>query len=148
MQPRKLTKQEQALFRAIERRDLKTIRQSLSNGVGPNVADWSTYVGNQTALMYAAGCQFPEAVKVLLEAGADPNASTVAGAGSNGGATALHKAIGGSDAADTWNPNARLQFEPYAPTIAREVPVKILGAETASRLRTLLDAKLSSPTSD
>ncbi len=90
-------KKESELFRAIERKDLKKITLLLTQGVNPNATYSSDYRGNITALMSAAGCQFPEAVELLLKAGAAVNAKTVAGEGAHGGATALHEAIEGSD---------------------------------------------------
>lgn len=94
---KKLTTKERSLLRAIGKKDFDTVARLLTEGVNPNAAEWSDYVGNKTALMNAAGCQFPEAVKALLEAGADPKATTVAGQGAGGGYTALHNAIDGSD---------------------------------------------------
>jgi ankyrin repeat protein len=96
---RRLRPKEKALFRAIERRDLPSIRALLKEGVDPNAAEWSDYTGNHTVLMHAAGLLYPEAVELLLKAGADPTAATVAGLGAGGGYTALLDAINGSDPA-------------------------------------------------
>lgn len=57
-------------------------------------------MGNFTVLMCAASYQSPEAVALLLKAGADPNAKTVSVKGAGGGCTALYEAINGGGFSD------------------------------------------------
>lgn len=112
--PKKLSEKEKSLFRAIERKDTGSLKRLLDDGVDPNAAEWSSRHGNYTALMYAAACQFPQGVQLLIEAGANVHAQTIAGAGAAGGTTALHRAIDGSDPTGTdaqgySDPKQRLQ---------------------------------------
>lgn len=85
------------LIEAINRRDAGALKKLLEEGAEPNEAKDSDYIKNVTPLMLAAGIQFAEGVEILLNAGADPNIRTVAGAGAGGGGTALHNAIHGSN---------------------------------------------------
>lgn len=85
------------LFHAIGRKDADAVAAALKDGIDPNTAESSGYFVNRTALMHAAACQFPEGVKLLLEAGANVNASTQKGVGAKAGYTALHGVIDGND---------------------------------------------------
>lgn len=69
----------------------------LDDGADPNATVNSEYHGKINVLICAAGIQFVEGVKLLLEAGADVNFSSSAGKGAGGGKTALHSAINGDD---------------------------------------------------
>lgn len=64
------------LFTAIEQHDLSRIAALLANGADPNEGhpQAQSWVGNATPLIVALLNQQPEAARVLLAAGADPNA--------------------------------------------------------------------------
>lgn len=84
------------LYAAIRRRDLKMLQKLLSEGVDPNAAVHDDYHGDNPVLLCAAGGQFIEGVKALLDAGASPNTAMTGGQGADGGETPLHSAINGS----------------------------------------------------
>jgi ankyrin repeat protein len=85
------------LIAAINRRDIELLQKHLADGADVNsILQFST--GNSTLLGYAAGCQFLEAVKLLLKLGADPNKGPTPEANTEGArATALDDAIEGDD---------------------------------------------------
>jgi ankyrin repeat protein len=85
----------QQLYDAIRRRDIEMFRKLLSEGADPNACVHDDYHGNTPVLLHAASFQFLEGVKLLLDAGADPNAQMSGGKGAKGGETSLHAAVGG-----------------------------------------------------
>lgn len=87
----------QQLYAAIRRHDVKLLRNLLANGADPNAAVRDDYHGDIPILLCAAGVQFVEGVKLLLDAGADPNAVMTGGQGGGGAETVLNHAITGSD---------------------------------------------------
>jgi len=87
----------QQLYAAISRHDVAPLRKLLADGADPNAAVHDEYHGDIPVLLCAAGSQFLEGVKTLLDAGANPNAAMTGGLGGGGGETALHNAISGSD---------------------------------------------------
>lgn len=85
------------LFAAIEQRDLESLKELLAQGADANEVKNYGYINNVTPLMNAAATLFVDAVDILLQAGADPHVRAMAGTGSKGGATALHKGITGAN---------------------------------------------------
>ena len=84
----------QQIYQAIRRRDVELLRKLLAEGADPKACVRDAYHGNTPVLLHAASFQFLEGVKLLLDAGADPNAAMSGGDGAQGGQTALHHAIG------------------------------------------------------
>ena len=62
-----------AMFGAVENRDVEQVSRLLSAGVDPNSFEDTPYRAKYTVLMHAAFHNFPEAVALLLGAGAAPN---------------------------------------------------------------------------
>ena len=84
----------QQLIAAINRRDIELLQKHLADGADVNsILRFST--GHSTLLGYAAGCQFLDAVKLLLKLGADPNKTATSEEGVR--PTALVEAIEGDD---------------------------------------------------
>jgi ankyrin repeat protein len=84
----------QQIYQAIRRRDVELLRKLLTEGADPKACVRDAYHGNSPVLLHAASFQFLEGVKLLLDAGADPNALMSGGEGAMGGQTPLHHAIG------------------------------------------------------
>jgi len=95
----------QQMVAAINRHNIESLRHLLAEGADPNAHVHDEYHGNIPALVCAAGVQFLGGVKILLGAGADPNATTSGGLGARHGSTALHAAISGSDNRSYKDPN-------------------------------------------
>ena len=88
----------QQIIDVINRRDVESLRKLIGEGASPNMVGNFSHSGNVTMLNYAAGCQFKEGVRILIEAGGDPNIQETVGLGGDGGGgTALHSAIYGDD---------------------------------------------------
>lgn len=83
----------QQIVAAINRHDMESLRKLLAQGAHPNAHILDDYHGETPVLLSAAGAQFLEGVRILLDAGADPNAFMSGGRGARGGATPLHFAI-------------------------------------------------------
>jgi ankyrin repeat protein len=85
------------LYAAIRRKDSGLLRQLISEGADPNTCVHDEYHGDTPILLHAASAKFFDGVKLLLDAGADPNRSMSGGKGAGGGQTALHSAVGEGD---------------------------------------------------
>src|SRR6478752_8072705 len=83
----------QQIYQAIRKRDVELLRTLLAEGADPKACVRDAYHGQTPVLLHAASFQFPESVKLLLDAGAEPNASMTGGEGAKGGQTPLHHAI-------------------------------------------------------
>jgi len=83
------------LYAAIRRKDFALLRKLVSEGADPNACVHDEYHGDTPILLHAASAKFFDGVKLLLDAGANPNASMSGGKGAGGGQTALHAAIDG-----------------------------------------------------
>ena len=100
LRPIRMTKKPivQHVIEAINRHDIESLHRLIAEGASPSAVGNFSHSGNVTMLNYAAGCQFKEGVRTLIDAGGDPNISETAGLGGDGGGgTALHSAIYGDD---------------------------------------------------
>src|SRR5689334_5122335 len=84
----------QQMYQAIRRSDAEMLRKQLAEGADPKACVRDSYHGDTPVLLHAASHQFLEGAKLLLDAGAEPNASMAGGEGARGGQTPLHHAIG------------------------------------------------------
>jgi ankyrin repeat protein len=96
MQKRKASRSRE-MFAALDRRDIGRLTELVACGGSPDATCDFAHEKSVPLLCYAAGCQFMEAVALLLKLGADPNAQAVEVTSLRPNSTALRKAIFGSD---------------------------------------------------
>jgi ankyrin repeat protein len=106
MPPRKSPNPKQ-LFAAVDRRDPKLLQTLLQRGASKDATADFIHQTNLSILTYAASCQLAEAVEMLLNVGADPNAQSTEVTTGRKNYTALTAAICGSDVKKPGPDNAK-----------------------------------------